>query len=86
MITTVNAELTTIIIPTYGTIRQKTALNETMVLQLKFMPHKKALSFLGKNKDAPFFMYYPSVIPHKELIAPEKYMAKYRGKYLPEKK
>ena len=48
--------------------------------------HQKALYFLEKNKDAPFFMFYPSVLPHAELIAPEKYMAKYRGRFLPEKK
>ena len=30
-------------------------------------------------------MFYPSVIPHAELAAPEMYMKKYRGKYLPEK-
>jgi arylsulfatase A-like enzyme len=47
--------------------------------------HQKALSFLEENKDAPFFMFYPSVIPHAELVAPEEYMAKYRGQFLPEK-
>jgi len=31
-------------------------------------------------------MFYPSVIPHAELIAPEAYMTKYQGKFLPEKK
>lgn len=30
-------------------------------------------------------MYYPSIIPHAELVAPKKYMAKFRGKLLPEK-
>jgi len=47
--------------------------------------HEKAISFIEKNKDQPFFMFYPSVIPHAELVAPEMYMKKYRGKYLPEK-
>lgn len=46
---------------------------------------KQALKFLEDNKDKPFFMYYPSIIPHAELRAPEEYMAKYRGKFLPEK-
>ncbi|MBH45504.1 MAG: arylsulfatase [Flavobacteriaceae bacterium] len=46
---------------------------------------QKALTFLDKNKSEPFFMYYPSVIPHAELIAPEKYMTKYLGRFLPEK-
>ncbi|RPG59797.1 MAG: arylsulfatase [Flavobacteriales bacterium TMED235] len=48
--------------------------------------HQKALSFLEENKKVPFFMFYPSLIPHAELVAPEEYMAKYRDKYLPEKK
>ena len=47
--------------------------------------HKQALKFLEDNKSKPFFMYYPSIIPHAELFAPEEYMAKYRGKFLPEK-
>ena len=47
--------------------------------------HEQALKFLEDNKDQPFFMYYPSVIPHAELFAPEEYMEKYRGKFLPEK-
>ncbi|MEL6926667.1 MAG: sulfatase-like hydrolase/transferase, partial [Bacteroidota bacterium] len=48
--------------------------------------HEEALAFLEDHKDTSFFMFYPSLIPHAELFAPEKYMAKYRGKYLPEKK
>jgi arylsulfatase A-like enzyme len=29
-------------------------------------------------------MYYPSIIPHAELFAPEEYIKKYRGKFDPE--
>uniref|UniRef100_UPI003217EA0E arylsulfatase n=1 Tax=uncultured Draconibacterium sp. TaxID=1573823 RepID=UPI003217EA0E len=47
--------------------------------------HDNALKFLEDNKDKPFFMYYPSIVPHAELFAPEEYIAKYRGKLLPEK-
>ena len=47
--------------------------------------HEQALSFLEKNKDTTFFMYYPSIIPHAELVAPEEQMKKFRGKFLPEK-
>lgn len=47
--------------------------------------HQKALEFIEKNKDTTFFMYYPSIIPHAELVAPEEYMMKFRGKLLPEK-
>ena len=46
--------------------------------------HEKAIEFLESNKDKPFFMFYPSVIPHAELFAPEEYMEKYHGKFLPE--
>ncbi len=47
--------------------------------------HKKALSFIKNNKDKPFFLFYPNVIPHAELFAPEEYMELYRNKFLPEK-
>ncbi len=47
--------------------------------------HRKALQFIAKNKDNPFFMYYPTTIPHAELLLPEKYIEKFRGEYLPEK-
>ena len=47
--------------------------------------HKKALEFIEENKANPFFLYYATTIPHAELFAPEKYMAKYRGKFTPEK-
>ncbi|UMB53045.1 arylsulfatase [Lutibacter sp. A64] len=47
--------------------------------------HEQALSFIEKNKDTTFFMYYPTIIPHAELLLPEKYITKYRGKLLPEK-
>ena len=47
--------------------------------------HKEALKFMEDNKDKPFFLYYPSIIPHAELFAPEEYMKKYRGKFDPEK-
>jgi len=46
--------------------------------------HTEALNFIENNKDQPFFMYYPSIIPHAELFAPEEYIAKYRGKLEPE--
>ena len=44
--------------------------------------HDKALAFIEKNKDKPFFMFYPNVIPHAELIMPEgEMMEKYRGRF-----
>ena len=47
--------------------------------------HTKTLQFLEDNHNKPFFLYVPSIIPHAELAAPEAYMKKHRGKYLPEK-
>lgn len=47
--------------------------------------HEKALAFLEAHRDTSFFLFYPMIIPHAELAAPEKYMAMYRGKFLPEK-
>jgi arylsulfatase A-like enzyme len=43
--------------------------------------HEKTLQFITENKDRPFFLFVPSIIPHAELYAPEKYMNKHRGKY-----
>jgi arylsulfatase A-like enzyme len=48
--------------------------------------HQRALQFIGKNKDKPFFLFYPNIIPHAELLLPEENMAEFRGKFLPEKK
>lgn len=46
--------------------------------------HQEALKFIEDHKDQQFFMYYPSLIPHAELFAPEEYMKKFRGKFPPE--
>ncbi len=44
-----------------------------------------ALRFLDNNKDKPFFLFLPYVIPHAELIVPEdSIIQKFRGMY-PEK-
>ncbi len=44
--------------------------------------HEKALEFIEENKDEPFFLFYPNVIPHAELIIPEgEMMEKYRGQF-----
>ncbi len=47
--------------------------------------HEQVLNFIDKHKDTTFFIYYPTIIPHAELVAPETYMEKFRGKLLPEK-
>ena len=46
--------------------------------------HEEALKFIRDNKDRPFFCYYAAVQPHADMVAPEKYMEKYRGKFQPE--
>ncbi|HSH18980.1 MAG TPA: arylsulfatase [Draconibacterium sp.] len=48
------------------------------------MIHERALLFIEKNKDNPFFLFYPNVIPHAELLLPEENLAEFRGKFLPE--
>lgn len=46
---------------------------------------EKALKFLDKNADKPFFLFLPYVLPHAELIVPEdSIIQKFRGKF-PEK-
>ncbi|HET8737888.1 MAG TPA: arylsulfatase [Pricia sp.] len=47
--------------------------------------HQQTLAFIDENKDRPFFLYVPSIIPHAELAAPETFMAEHRGEYPPEK-
>lgn len=33
--------------------------------------HKEAMEFIKKNKDNTFFLYYPTNLPHAELIVPD---------------
>jgi arylsulfatase A-like enzyme len=47
--------------------------------------HQKALQFIDQNKDTPFFLYYPSIVPHAELFAPKDYMNRFFGKLNPER-
>lgn len=47
--------------------------------------HAEALKFMERNKSKPFFLFYPTTIPHAELFAPEKYMQMFRGRFDPEK-
>jgi arylsulfatase A-like enzyme len=46
--------------------------------------HAQTLAFLEANQDRPFFCYVASIIPHAELAAPERYMARHRNRYGPE--
>jgi arylsulfatase A-like enzyme len=45
---------------------------------------EQVISFIESDSPGPFFLYYAAVIPHAELVAPEPYMEKFRGKYEPE--
>lgn len=47
--------------------------------------HEKALDFIEENRSKPFFMFYASPLPHAELLLPQTYIDKYKGKLLPEK-
>lgn len=43
---------------------------------------EKCLEFLDSNKENPFFLFVPCVLPHAELLVPEdSIMQKYRGKF-----
>jgi len=48
------------------------------------LTHAKALKFIRNNKEKPFFMFYAAIQPHSDMIAPKKYMKKFRGKFDPE--
>jgi len=39
------------------------------------------LKFIRESKDKPFFVYYPTVIPHLALQVPEEDLSQYRGKW-----
>jgi arylsulfatase A len=44
--------------------------------------HHKAIEFIEKNAKKPFFLYYPSTIPHAELIVPDdEIYQRHLGKY-----
>lgn len=40
-----------------------------------------ALNFIRKNKDHPFFLYFPSPLPHASLQAPQKWVDHYLKKF-----
>jgi len=39
------------------------------------------LQFVRDHKDEPFFLYYPTVIPHLALQVPEEELTQYKGKW-----
>ncbi len=42
--------------------------------------HRAALDFIEDAHTSPFFLFYPSAVPHAELAVPEAYKEIYRGK------
>ncbi len=42
---------------------------------------KEALQFIRENKDRPFFLYYPTPVPHLALQVPEESLTEYIGKW-----
>lgn len=43
--------------------------------------HTKALAFIHRNRDRPFFCYMPYTIPHTELLVPEDSLKEYAGRW-----
>lgn len=41
--------------------------------------NKQVLKFIRRNKDKPFFLYYPTVIPHVALHVPDEELERYLG-------
>ena len=41
----------------------------------------KMLDYVRAHKDEPFFLYYPTVLPHLPLQVPEENLAQYKGKW-----
>jgi arylsulfatase A len=41
----------------------------------------QALRFIREHKDRPFFLYFPSLVPHLALQVPEDSLAEYKGKW-----
>ena len=42
---------------------------------------REALKFIRANREKPFFCYYAAIQPHADIVAPQKYMQRHRGKY-----
>jgi arylsulfatase len=46
---------------------------------------KAAVQFIDKNKNKPFFLYFPSPLPHVSLQAPQRWIDYYHAKFGDEK-
>lgn len=50
----------------------------------EYAPEKmleKALAFIDSNQNRPFFLYFPSPLPHVSLQVPDEYINLYKGKF-----
>jgi len=60
-------------------------LANTAEVQTDYAPdliHARALAFIEENKDRPFFLFMPYVLPHAELLVPDdEILASYAGKF-----
>lgn len=44
--------------------------------------HRAALDFIRQNRERPFFLYFPTTIPHAEMLAPDdEIFARFKGKF-----
>ncbi len=43
--------------------------------------NEAARAFLRENRERPFFLYYPTTVPHLALQVPDDSLAEYRGKW-----
>ena len=59
--------------------------NEPVMLNNKVYSHDmimdKALSFLDKNADSPFFLFLTPTIPHADIVVPNNELFDYDGKF-----
>lgn len=60
-------------------------LANTEAVQTQYAPdliHEQALAFIEANRDKPFFLFLPYVLPHAELLAPrDEILAGYEGRF-----
>ncbi|WP_116125752.1 arylsulfatase [Lewinella sp. IMCC34183] len=46
--------------------------------------HERALAFIERHRDRPFFLFYPNVMPHAELAAPDSLVTHFAEQFGPE--
>ena len=59
---------------------QGASLSPVQVPPNRYLPDEflsRAINFIDTNRDQPFFLYFPSQLPHAELVAPPEGLAPY---------